>query len=59
MTGTRFAFAMDVIRRITALLAMFAIIGLLVMLVWEVEMHHEHGSVSDEPAVVTIPHRAV
>lgn len=38
---------------------MIAIIGLLVMLVWEVEMHHVHGSVSDEPVVVAIPHRAV
>ena len=45
---------MNVLRRVTALLAMLAIIGLLVLLVWHVEMHHEHGSVGDEPVVVSI-----
>lgn len=45
---------MNVLRRITALLAMLALIGLLLMLIWEVEMHHEHGSTSDEPAVVSL-----
>jgi hypothetical protein len=47
---------MDVLRRITALLAMVAIIGLLMMLVWEVELHHERGSVTDEPVVASVPH---
>jgi hypothetical protein len=49
---------MDVIRRITALLAMIALIGLLILLVWHVEMHHTHGSTVDEPAVVRLPSRA-
>lgn len=49
---------MNVLRRVTALLAMIALIGLLVLLIWHVEMHHEHGSSVDEPAVVTIPSRA-
>jgi preprotein translocase subunit SecG len=49
---------MNVLRRITALLAMVALIGLLVLLVWHVEMHHEHGSVTDEPAVVMLSSRS-
>jgi hypothetical protein len=50
---------LNVLRRITALLAMIAIIGLLALLVWQVEMHHRHGSVPDEPAaLVSLPNRA-
>jgi preprotein translocase subunit SecG len=49
---------MNVLRRITALLAMIALIGLLLLLIWHVEMHHEHGSATDEPAVVDLAHRA-
>jgi hypothetical protein len=52
MPGTGFAFTMNVLRRITALLTMIAIIGLLLLLVWQVEMHHQHGSASDEPATL-------
>jgi hypothetical protein len=54
MLGTHIATAMDVLRRITALLAMIALIGLLLLLIWQVELHHERGSASDEPAVVTL-----
>jgi len=54
MSGTHIAFAMDVLRRITALLAMIALIGLLLLLIWQVELHHERGSVTDEPAVVML-----
>lgn len=54
MPGTHIAIAMDVLRRITALLAMIALIGLLLLLMWQVELHHERGSASDEPAVVTL-----
>lgn len=54
MPGTHIATAMDVLRRITALLAMIALIGLLLLLIWQVELHHERGSASDEPAVVTL-----
>lgn len=49
---------MNVLRRITALLAMIALIGLLLMLIWQVEMHHERGSTVDEPAVVELFARA-
>lgn len=54
MPGTRIASIMDVLRRITALLAMVALIGLLLLLIWQVELHHERGSASDEPAVVAL-----
>jgi cytosine/uracil/thiamine/allantoin permease len=47
---------MNVLRRITAILAMAAIIGLLAMLVWEVEMHHQRGAVPDEPVAASVPH---
>lgn len=53
-----FAFLMDVLRRVTALLAMIALIGLLLMLIWQVELHHEHGSATDEPAVVALVYLA-
>ncbi len=33
---------------------MVALIGLLLLLIWHVEMHHEHGSGSGEPVVVAI-----
>ncbi|HXA19652.1 MAG TPA: hypothetical protein VN380_21885 [Thermoanaerobaculia bacterium] len=46
---------MIVLRRISALLAMVALIGLLLLLIWHVEMHHEHGSGSGEPVVVAMP----
>jgi len=49
---------MNVLRRITALLAMVALIGLLLLLIWHVEMHHEHGSATDEPAVVALSYLA-
>lgn len=49
---------MNVLRRITALLAMIALIGLLLLLIWQVELHHEHGSAVDEPALVALSLRA-
>ncbi len=59
MPGTGLAFMLNVLRRITAFLAMIAIIGLLALLVWQVEMHHRHGSIPDEPAtLVALPARA-
>jgi TRAP-type C4-dicarboxylate transport system permease small subunit len=58
MPGTHIASIMDVLRRITALLAMIALIGLLLLLIWQVELHHERGSASDEPAVVTLVYLA-
>jgi len=50
---------MTVLRRITALLAMVALIGLLLLLIWHVEMHHEHGSGPGEPVVVSLSSRVV
>jgi hypothetical protein len=47
---------MNVLRRVTAILAMVAIIGLLAMLVWEVELHHQRGSVPGEPVAASVPH---
>jgi hypothetical protein len=41
-------------RRVTALFAMAALVGLLVILVWRVYLHHEHGVSADEPAVVAL-----
>jgi len=42
----------------TALLAMIALIGLLVLLIWQVQLHRERGSDMDEPAVVSLSSRA-
>jgi hypothetical protein len=49
---------MNVLRRITALLAMIALIGLLLALIWQVEEHHERGSAVDEQATVALSFRA-
>jgi cyanate permease len=48
----------NVLRRITALLAMIALIGLLALLIWQVQLHRDKGSSVDEPAVVELPSRA-
>ncbi len=45
---------MNVLRRITALLAMIALIGLLLLLIWHVQMHRDHSS-GEEPFVVSMP----
>ena len=58
MSGTLIASAMDVLRRLTALLAMIGLIGLILLLIWQVELHHERGSASDEPAVVALVYLA-
>ena len=42
------------VRRITALLAMLAIIGLVFLLMWDVYLHHSRAGVGDEPANVSI-----
>ena len=49
---------MDVLRRITALLAMIAIIGLLMVLVWQVEMHRQNRSTTGEPALAGLVGRS-
>ena len=41
-------------RRITAVFGMVAIVALLVVLVWRVYLHHEHGVSEDESAVVRV-----
>jgi hypothetical protein len=40
-------------RRVTALIGMLALIGLLLVLAWRVYLHHQGGVPSDEPAVVS------
>ncbi len=46
------------VRRITALLAMIAIIGLVLLLMWDVYLHHSRAGAGDEPASVAILGRA-
>ncbi len=45
-------------RRITAVVGMMALIGLLIVLVWRVYLHHEHGASTEEPTVVSSVYRA-
>jgi hypothetical protein len=52
--GIAVARTVSVARRISALFAMAALVGLLVILIWRVYLHHEHGVSADEPAVVAI-----
>jgi len=42
-------------RRIVAMLTMVVLIGLLLVLLWRVYLHHERGRPSSEPAVVAMP----
>jgi uncharacterized membrane protein len=44
------------LRRITALLAMVALIGLILLLMWDVYLHHNRSG--DEPASVSLLGRA-
>ena len=48
---------MLVLRRITALLAMIAIVGLVLLLMWDVYLHHSRGG-SGEESTVSILGRA-
>ena len=53
--GTSVAQVMSVlIRRITALLAMLAIVGLILLLMWDVYLHHSRAGAEDEPTSVAI-----
>ena len=56
--GTAVAGAVRMGRRITAVVGMVALIGLLIVLGWRVYLHHEHGATTDEPTVVSTVHRA-
>jgi hypothetical protein len=40
------------IRRITALLAIAAIVGLVILLVWDVYLHHSSAAVSDDRVAI-------
>lgn len=42
------------VRRITALLAMIAIAGLVLLLMWDVYLHHRRAGAEDEPASVSL-----
>jgi hypothetical protein len=46
------------IRRITALLAMLAIVGLMLLLMWDIYLHHSRAGSEDEPASVSLSGRA-
>jgi len=41
-------------RRVTALVGIILIVGLLIVLIWRVYLHHESRAPADEPAVVSI-----
>jgi hypothetical protein len=56
--GIAVARSVSMARRVTALFAMAALVGLLVILVWRVYLHHERGVSPDEPAVVALQTRA-
>ena len=46
------------LRRITALLAMLALVGLILLLMWDVYLHHSRAGSGDEPASVSLLGRA-
>ncbi len=52
--GTAVARTALVARRVTALLGMVALIGLLLVLIWRVYVHHQNATPVDEPAVVQV-----
>jgi len=41
-------------RRVTALVGIILIVGLLIVLIWRVYLHHASRVPADEPAVVSI-----
>jgi hypothetical protein len=45
-------------RRICALLAMVVLLGLVLVLVWRIYVHHENGSRGDQPVEVSLDARA-
>ena len=42
------------LRRITALLAMLALVGLILLLMWDVYLHHSRAGAGDESASVSL-----
>ncbi|HYS55960.1 MAG TPA: hypothetical protein VER58_19540 [Thermoanaerobaculia bacterium] len=56
--GMAVAPGISMARRITAVVGMMALIGLLIVLVWRVYLHHEHGASTEEPTVVSSVYRA-
>lgn len=45
------------LRRITAFLTIVLLVGLVLLLVWRVYLHHADTGVSDEPTVVALSGR--
>jgi hypothetical protein len=41
-------------RRLAAMLSMIAILGLVLLLTWQVQLHRDHRTHDDEPAVVSL-----
>jgi hypothetical protein len=52
--GTAVAALAVMARRVTALVGIILIVGLLIVLIWRVYLHHESRAPADEPAVVSI-----
>jgi len=42
-------------RRIGALLGMVVLLGLALLLMWHVYVHHDRGVVQEQPSVVSVP----
>jgi hypothetical protein len=42
------------LRRLTAFLAMLALLGLVLLLMWNVYLHHQRGSGDGQPRVVEL-----
>ena len=45
-------------RRVAALLAIVVLLGLVLILMWRVYLHHENGREPEEPSVVALDARA-
>lgn len=56
--GTAVARTTSMVRRFTALLGIVILVALLVVLVWQVYLHHQHGTSAPEPTVVLMSSRA-
>ncbi len=45
-------------RRVSAIIGMAAIVGLALVLIWRVYLHHTQSDVEEEPAVVSLLSRS-
>ncbi len=56
--GTAVARPASMLRRILAMLTMVVLIGLLLVLIWRVYLHHEYARPAPDSSVVGVAHRA-